>query len=131
MSNLNDAYTAVYGTNAKVFLRSIGGNPDQIIRSLEEKFAEPNPLTDLFGVDHASDLKYVHRAILQEIERICFSAVSRETAVAIANSIGDLGSISLCTTIPELTFNDWAYANAWSNVNSDHQPIRRMGGCYE
>lgn len=127
MSNLNDLYVAAYGTNARVFLRTLGGDPDKVINDLSARCAEPNPLADMLGIDPSATAEDAHNAILREIKRIYFSGLSRETALAVANSLSDLGAISLCTTIPELTFNVWAYADAWSAANPDQRPILPAG----
>lgn len=123
MYHLNDIYTSAYGTNAKVFLRSIGGNPDAIINDLAAQCAAPNPLADMLGVSSAATAEDAHNAILREIVRIYFSGVSRESAVAVANALADFGTISLCATIPELTFNAAAYVRAWNNSNPSQNAI--------
>lgn len=121
------SYEAEYGTNASLFLRILGGDPDKIAREVKGRLDESNPLEGMFAIDTQSDQHLVHDAILREIKRIYFSKLSRESAVSVGNAVGELGSISLCTTIPELTFNYWEYANAWSKANPDQPPIEDMG----
>lgn len=124
MSNLSDSYTATYGTDAKVFLRTLGGNPDKILTDLSNQCTAPNPLSAMLGADASATAGDAHNAILREIKRIYFSGLPRETALAVANSLSALGTISLCAAIPELTFNAWSYADAWSEANPDQRPIQ-------
>lgn len=126
MSNLSDSYTATYGTDAKVFLRTLGGNPDKILNDPYQCTA-PNPLSAMLGADASATAEDAHNAILREIKRIYFSGLPRETALAVANSLSALGTISLCAAIPELTFNAWSYADAWSEANPDQRPIQSAG----
>lgn len=127
MVNLNDAYVSAYGTNAKVFLRSIGGDPDKIIGDLSAQCAEPNPLAAMLGADSGATVQDAHNAILREIKRVYFSSLSRASAVAVGNAIGELGSISLCSAVPELTFSALTYAGAWNMANPDQEPILAVG----
>lgn len=127
MSNLNDIYTNTHGTSAKAFCFSLGGDPDKVISDLASQCAAPNPLATMLGVDQFATADDAHNAILCEIKRLYFSRIPRDAALSIANSLPELGAISLCSTIPELTFNAWSYADAWSNANPDQPPIRSVG----
>lgn len=121
--DLYAAYHAKYGTNARVFLRTLGGDPDAVIRSLIEQCAEPNPLASMLGVSPDPTEEDAHNAILREIKRLYFSGISRDAAVAVANAIGSLGSLCLCDTIPELTFSGVSFADTWSYYHPDKEPI--------
>lgn len=109
MSDMMSAYEAAYGLAEKVFLRTLGGDPDAIARRLEAMEAEAQttegpvfPGFDIPGTTPAEDL---HNEIIKDTQNRYFSAMPRETALTLCNALGDLGEFTPCATVPALTCN--------------------------
>lgn len=59
MSDLITSYENTYGSAAKVFLRTLGGDPDKIIREVEEMENEPDPFAgNPFFAANAPEAEY-------------------------------------------------------------------------
>lgn len=134
MSDMMSAYEEVYGLAEKVFLRTLGGDPDAIARRLETVEAEAQtaegpafPRFDIPGTTPAEDL---HNEIIKDTQNRYFSAMPRETALTICNALGDLGEFTPCATVPALKFNAAALADAWNAANPEKAQIQLNAAAY-
>lgn len=139
MCELMNAYEAAYGSKEKIFLRMLGGDPDEVCRRVEELEAEAEELeanNSLFSVPaeysfgHTTPEQDLHGEIMKEINRLYFSSIPRESALAICNALGELGEFTPCATIPGLTFNDSTFMYAWNEANPDKKPLQRNGAAW-
>ncbi len=125
MRALMDSYEKKYGHAAKIFLRTLGGDPNPIAEEVEKSHSEPDPFGFDFGeTDPEDDL---HNLIRREILRLYFSKISRKEALMVCNVLGDLGKINPCPSIPELSYNAMSFIDAWNTVNIDQSPIQLDG----
>lgn len=123
MSDLITTYDNTYGSAAKIFLRTLGGDPDKIIREVEEAWNEPDPFAgNPFLAPNAPE-EDAHNAILRDIRQRYFSGITREAALAICNALGDLGEFHVCASIPALTYTSGTFMSAWNDSNPDEKPI--------
>lgn len=125
MSALMDSYEEKYGLAAKVFLRTLGGDPNPIAEEVDKAYSKPDPFEFEFGKNTPEDDLY--NLILREIIRLYFSKISREEALMVCNVLGDLGKINPCPSIPELSYSAMSFIDTWNGVNSDQSPIE-IGG---
>lgn len=133
MNDLITAYENRFGLAEKVFLRTLGGNPDALLREIEEAHTQDQPDvgSSFFGLlPNAAPEEDLHNAILRDIQTHYFAPISREAALAVANTLGELGEISICKTIPELTYNAVAFVDAWNAAHPDKEPIRFNAAAY-
>lgn len=130
MTDLTTKYEAAYGTASKTYLRVLGGDPDAIIRDLEQAEEQPAVAASCFGLlaDTAPE-EDVHNAILRDIQARYFAGISRDAALAIGNALGDLGEFKPCASV-ELSYNSATFARAWNAANPEAQPIRLNGAAY-
>ena len=134
MSDIMSAYEAAYGLAEKVFLRTLGGDPDAIARHAEALEAETQnsdaPTFPGLGVPDTTPAENLHNEIIKDITRRYFSAMPRESALAIGNALGDFGELTPCATIPALKFNAAALVSPWNAANPDKYPIRLNAAAY-
>ena len=116
----------------------LGGDPEEICRRVEEMEAEAEkniysniPAFSRFGfLQDTTPEEDLHNEIIKEIWRRYFSSLSRESASAILNAMGDLGKFSPCATIPDLVFNDSSFMDMWNQMNPDKEPLQRNGAAW-
>lgn len=130
MNDLITTYENTYGSAAKVFLRTLGGDPDKIIQEIEEAWNEPDPFAGnpLFPSSTAEE--DAHNAILRDIRQRYFSGITRDAALAICNALGDLGEFCICTSIPDLTYTSGTFMRDWNASNPGEKPIAINGAAY-
>lgn len=130
MSNLTTKYEAAYGTAAKTYLRVLGGDPDAIIRDLEQAEEQPAVGASFFGfLPDTTPEEDVHNAILREIQTRYFAGLTRDAALAIGNALGDLGEFKPCASV-DLAYSSATFVRAWNAANPEAQPIRLNAGAY-
>lgn len=124
MSKLMDDYEAAYGLGEKLYLRMLGGNPEEIAADLENLDAQNAAFFAGMGMPEkqctAADL---HNEIIKDIQRRYFSAMPREQALAVCNALNTTGEFSPCAEIDELKYNAWTLRNAWNATNPGKDPI--------
>ena len=130
MSDLITTYENTYGSAAKVFLRTLGGDPDKIIREIEAAGNEPDPFAGNPFLAASAPEEDAHNAILRDIRQRYFSAITRDAALAICNALGDLGEFRVCASIPALTYTSGTFMSAWNDSNPDENPIAINGAAY-
>lgn len=125
MSIHND-YEAKYGLTAKMVLRDLGGDPDKVIDDyIETSSSCPDILINgwFANLVQRSQEDDVHDAIQAEIVRLYFKSISRDAAVAICNALGDYGTISIHSSLPDLSYNGYTFMAAWNAENHDQKEI--------
>lgn len=130
MTDLTTKYEAAYGTASKTYLRVLGGDPDAIIRDLEQAEEQPAVAASCFGLlaDTAPE-EDVHNAILRDIQTRYFASLSRDAALAIGNALGDLGEFKPCASV-DLAYSSATFVRAWNAANPEAQPIRLNAAYY-
>lgn len=130
MSNLTNKYEAAYGSAAKTYLRVLGGDPDAIIRDLEQAETQPAVAASCFGLlaDTAPE-EDVHNAILRDIQARYFAGISRDAALAIGNALGDFGEFKPFASV-DLAYSSATFVRAWNAANPEAQPIRLNAAAY-
>ena len=132
MTDLTTKYEATYGSAAKTYLRVLGGDPDAIIREVEQIESQPEPeiLTNTWGLlPDPTPEENVHNLILRDIQTRYFASLSRDAALAIGNALGDLGEFKPCASV-DLAYSSATFARAWNAANPEAQPIRLNAGAY-
>lgn len=130
MSNLITTYENTYGCAAKVFLRTLGGDPDKIIREVEAAENEPDPFAGNSFLASSAPEEDAHNAILRDIRQRYFSGITRDAALGICNALGDLGEFCICASIPDLTYTSGTFMRAWNASNPGEKPIAINGAAY-
>lgn len=127
--NLREEYESKYGLAAKMVLRQLGGDPDAIIEKYADKIDSKTEGDALFFSSvmtffkDTCDADNIHNEILKEIERLYFSSLSRDAAVAICNALIIGGEISITTAVDGLSYNGCRFMAAWNAENPDKQKI--------
>ena len=127
--NLRDEYESKYGLAAKMVLRQLGGDPDAIIEKYADNIASKTEEDALLFSSvmtffkYADDADNIHNEILKEIERLYFSSLSRDTAVAVCNALINGGQISITTAVDGLSYNGYRFMAVWNAENPDKQKI--------
>ena len=122
-----DRMYQLHSGSASSLVYNFGGNLTQLITEWEGRIGESIPLAELFGqnptltLDDAADGLYWD--IVKLAKKLYFADMSRETAVAVANSITSVGKLHLAD---DIEFTDVAFAKAWSDAHEDQQPICRI-----
>lgn len=125
MSIHND-YESKYGLTAKMVLRDLGGDPDKIIN---DYIATSSSCPDIFldgwfaGLTKRSPEDDIHDMLQREIVRLYFASISRDAAVAICNVLGLYGTLSIHRDLPDLSYNGYTFAAAWSASNPNNDEI--------
>lgn len=125
MANLMDSYKAQYGAAASGYLYMLGGNTADIVAEVERKHAEPEAdtlafLTPLMPTTPEQD---AHNAIMREIQRLYFLPISRSSALAVCNVLGELGELIPFPSLPDFRFNAWTFKDAWNDAHPDEAQI--------
>ena len=132
MSDIMSAYEAAYGLAEKVFLRTLGGNPDEIARRVDDTEAQSSDAPAFVGFSFAetTPAEDLHNEIIKDIQQRYFAAMPRETALAIGNALCELGEFTPCATIPALKYTSSGLVDAWNTANPDKEPIKFNAAAY-
>lgn len=68
-----------------------------------------------------------HNAIMCEIRRLYFLPISRASALAVCNVLGEAGELIPFPGLPDFRFNAWTFKNAWNEVHPDEARITVNG----
>lgn len=123
------AYNIKYGTEIKIMLRELGGDPDVYISAREAQLGQPDPLAEMLHYEPANAEGLAEAAyydILKAIEAAFFGRLDRASACAIIKALA-LVSSDLLTVADGLTYNNYTAADAWSAAHPDEQRINSRG----
>lgn len=122
-------YLEKYSPCERYALSALGGDLDTVIA----KYIETG--SDLAGENifasflaNVDDAEEIHNLVIEETESRYFASVSRETAVAICNMLGDFGKISIHDAVPELSYNGFRFMTAWNRANPEQDEIQAPAG---
>lgn len=96
MSDLLERYEAQYGAAASGYLYTLGGDPAAIVAEIERTQAAPeaDPLAFLAPLMPTTPEQDAHNAIMREIQRLYFLPISRASALAVCNVLGEAGELT-------------------------------------
>lgn len=120
-----ETYESIYGTRAKILLRTLGGDPNAIIADTAAKIAEPNPLADMLGLAPSTDAEVAeqaHYAILHAIKSAYFGKIDRNAAVAVVTALS-LSETAKLTVFDDMEYNYSAFASEWASAHPDEERI--------
>ena len=130
MANLMDRYEAKYGSIASGYLYMLGGNTAAIVAEVERQQSEPeaDPLAFLAPLlMPTTPEEDAHNAIMREIHRLYFLPISRASALAVCNVLGELGELSPFPSLPDFRFNAWKFKDAWNEAHPSEARITVNG----
>ncbi len=129
MANLFERYEAKYGHAASGYLYTLGGNPSAIAAEMERNQPAPedDPLAFLAPLIPTTPEDDVHNAILREIQRLYFLPISRASALAVCNVLGELGELIPFPSLPDFRFNAWTFKDAWNEAHPGEARITVNG----
>lgn len=129
MSDLLERYEAQYGAAASGYLYTLGGDPAAIVAEVERTQAAPesDPLAFLAPLMPTTPEQDAHNAILREIQRLYFLLISRASALAVCNVLGEAGELIPFPGLPDFRFNSWAFKDAWNETHPNEARITVNG----
>ena len=130
MSNLLKRYEAQYGPVASGYLYMLGGNTAAIVAEVERQQSEPEADTLAFLAPllmPTTPEEDAHNAIMKEIQRLYFLPISRASALAVCNVLGELGELIPFPGLPDFRFNSWAFKDAWNEAHPSEARITVNG----
>lgn len=129
MSDLLERYEAQYGAAASGYLYTLGGNPAAIVAEVERNQAAPetDPLAFLAPLMPTTPEQDAHNAIMKEIQRLYFLPISRASALAVCNVLGEAGELVPFPGLPDFRFNSWAFKDAWNETHPNEARITVNG----
>ena len=129
MANLKERYEAKYGPAESGYLYTLGGNPAAIVAEMERNQPAPegDPLAFLPPLIPTTPEDDVHNAIMREIQRLYFLPISRASALAVCNVLGEAGELIPFPGLPDFRFNAWAFKDAWNEAHPDEARITVNG----
>ena len=129
MSDLMERYEAQYGSAASGYLYTLGGDPAAIVAEMERNQAAPeaDPLAFLAPLMPTTPEQDAHNAIMCEIQRLYFLPISRASALAVCNVLGEAGELIPFPGLPDFRFNAWTFKNAWNEAHPDEARITVNG----
>ena len=68
-----------------------------------------------------------HPDIMREIQRLYFLPISRASALAVCNVLGELGELIPFPGLPDFRFNSWAFKDAWNEAHPSEARITVNG----
>ena len=125
MDTLMDAYEKKYGSAEKGYLYRLNGDPSALAKEIEALPSDHLPFGLSLGANDPED--DLHFAILREIQRLYFRAISREHAVGVCCVLADLGELRPFPGLPDFCFNSITFMHAWNEANNDQPPIQVNG----
>lgn len=129
MPDLLERYEAQYGAAASGYLYTLGGDPAAIVAEIEraQEAPEADQLAFLAPLMPTTPEQDAHNAILREIQRRYFLTISRASALAVCNVLGEAGEMIPFPGLPDFRFNSWAFKNAWNEAHPDEARITVNG----
>lgn len=129
MVNLLERYEAQYGAAASGYLYTLGGDPAAIVAEVERTQSAPeaDPLAFMPPLIPTTTEDDVHNAIMREIQRLYFLPISRASALAVCNVLGELGELVPFPGLPDFRFNAWAFKDAWNEAHPSEARITVNG----
>lgn len=129
MANLFERYEAQYGAAASGYLYALGGDPAAIVAEIERTQAAPeaDPLAFLAPLMPTTPEQDAHNAIMREIQRLYFMPISRASALAVCNVLGEAGELVPFPGLPDFQFNSWAFKDAWNEAHPSEARITVNG----
>lgn len=122
-----DRMYQLHSGSASSLVYNFGGNLTQLITEWEGRIGESIPLAELFGQNPTLTLDDAANGLYWDIvklaKKLYFADMTRETAVAVANSITPVGKLHLAD---DIEFTDVEFAKVWSDAHEDQQPICRI-----
>lgn len=130
MADLMEHYVSKYGPVESGYLYTLGGDPVAIVAEVERQQAAPEAdglafLAPL--VPSTTPEEDAHNAILREIQRLYFLPISRASALAVCNVLGEAGELIPFPGLPDFRFNSWAFKDGWNEAHPDETKIKTNG----
>lgn len=129
MADLMERYESKYGAAAAGYLYTLGGDPAAIVAGVER--AQAAPVADDFAFLAAlmptTPEEDAHNAILREIQRLYFLPISRASALAVCNVLGEAGELIPFPGLPDFRFNSWTFKDGWNEAHPDEARITVNG----
>ena len=88
---------------------------------------EADPLAFLAPLMPTTPEQDAHNAIMKEIQRLYFLPISRTSALAVCNVLGEAGELIPFPGLPDFRFNSWTFKNAWNDAHPDEARITVNG----
>ena len=129
MSDLLERYEAQYGAAASGYLYTLGGDPAAIVAEMERNQAAPetDPLAFLAPLMPTTPEQDARNAIMREIQQLYFLPISRASALAVCNVLGEAGELVPFPGLPDFRFNSWAFKDAWNETHPNEARITVNG----
>jgi len=129
MSDLMKRYEAQYGPAASGYLYTLGGDPAAIVAEIERNQTAPeaDQLAFLAPLMPTTAEQDAHNAIMREIQRLYFLPISRASALAVCNVLGEAGELIPFPGLPDFRFNAWTFKDAWNEAHPDEARITVNG----
>lgn len=129
MADLMERYESRYGHAESGYLYTLGGDPAAIVAEVER--AQAAPVADDFAFLAAlmptAPEEDAHNAIMREIRRLYFLPISRASALAVCNVLGEAGELIPFPGLPEFRFNGWTFKDEWNATHPDEARITVNG----
>ncbi len=95
MADLFERYESKYGPAESGYLYALGGDPAAIVAEVERAQAAPvaDDLAFLAALMPTTPEEDAHNAIMREIRRLYFHDISRASALAVCNVLGEAGEL--------------------------------------
>ena len=129
MADLMERYESKYGHVESGYLYTLGGDPAAIVAEVERAQAAPvaDDLAFLAALMPTAPEEDAHNAIMREIQRLYFLPISRASALAVCNVLGDAGELIPFPGLPDFRFNAWTFAGGWNETHPDEDRIKTNG----
>lgn len=129
MADLMERYESKYGPAESGYLYTLGGDPAAIVAEVERAQAAPvaDDLAFLAAMIPTTPEEDAHNAIMREIQRLYFLPISRASALAVCNVLGDAGELIPFPGLPDFRFNAWTFAGGWNETHPDEDRIKTNG----
>lgn len=129
MADLMERYESKYGPAESRYLYTLGGDPAAIVAEVERALAAPvaDDLAFLAVLMPTAPEEDAHNAIMREIQRLYFRDISRASALAVCNVLGEAGELIPFPDLPDFRFNAWAFADGWNEAHPDEAKIKTNG----
>lgn len=129
MADLMERYESKYGPAESGYLYTLGGDPAAIVAEVERAQAAPvaDDLAFLAALMPTTPEEDAHNAIMREIQRLYFLPISRASALAVCNVLGEAGELIPFPGLPDFRFNSWAFKDAWNETHPNEARITVNG----
>lgn len=139
MTSVSEVYESKFSNRPYVALIMLGGDPKCILADWQNKLDNPEEMDpslneiplfrDVPPLTAETAAQYAHWQIIRELERLFFTRLPRETAVAVCNSLYliDDSRFIISPGAEELVYNSYAFKSAWNKHNPDQPEIILSG----